>query len=255
MPGRDLPPSKETRAFGDLEDAAVRRLGGTTSQGASSCGQHFEIGQVTVRLPLDRRPLPSLALVLSFVPWIVPAVLLAHAAATRNYFTTFASVLILLAAGLCEFILKPLIHQPRPATTACRYPDGSLKPGMPSGHMLTSQSVAVWLALEAALELDPAHATAAIVALLALSGACGWARWYNGDHTAAQVLVSAALGVVLAFIALAVDRCLFTDQMRQSSGSGFWSQFGHLDNSFPDLDISSPGAAPRAASSAFLGVD
>jgi len=163
------------------------------------CDSKFQVGQVTIRLPLDLRPLPVLALFFSFVPWLVPMVLFFHFAYSRNLYEIYALCLMLFATILSEVILKPVCNQPRPNTTACRYADGRPKLGMPSGHVLNAQTVIVFFVCEVMHGLPTPFPSAwqAVALLLVLMPIFPWARWYNGDHTVNQCLVSMLLGTIL----------------------------------------------------------
>merc|ERR1719324_681478 len=155
-----------------------------------------------------------LSLGLSFFPWGLPVLLVFGAAVARSYVCLLALVVVAAASILNEFMLKPAIGQPRPPTTACRRPDGSLRLGMPSGHMLIVQVAAVVFTFEAAFHLDALQATSVGIALLVCSSSCGWARWYNGDHSASQVIVSFFLGSIFGSAAAAFDRLFIGDAYR-----------------------------------------
>lgn len=176
--------------------------------------QKFAIGQVTIRLPLDLRPLPMLALSLSFVPWILPLFILADATFTLRRCSVISTFMVLVCALLTEVILKPWLKQPRPAPSACRDSEGRLLDGMPSGHVMNSQTLATWYLLQALWVLDKprAHWTAAL--LVSAMPAVPWARWYNGDHTLNQVLVTMVLASVLSLFAFAAWECTAPESWR-----------------------------------------
>lgn len=155
--------------------------------------EHFAVGQVTIRLPLDFRPLPLLALLLSFVPWALPLVILSDALLEQNALSFFILVALVLTSVMNEFVLKPFFEEPRPEASACRDAQGKLLPGMPSGHVLVCQSL---LAFFVVLALREKLAKVALVLVLSMP-AMPWARWYNGDHSCKQVMVSVVLGTVL----------------------------------------------------------
>lgn len=169
----------------------------------------FEIGQVTIRLPLDTSPAPLAALILSFVPWVLPLVVLTDLVCQKRFLSFFALCLMLMVLILSEAVLKPLLKQPRPETTAVRYPDGSVKPGMPSGHVLNTHTLVTFFCFQAPHELDGLLAFLAIIFLLTLSAACAWARVRNGDHSPDQVAVSFALATVIGFVGYVVQRTYF----------------------------------------------
>eukprot|EP00930_Biecheleria_cincta_P075422 TRINITY_DN62595_c0_g1_i1.p1 TRINITY_DN62595_c0_g1~~TRINITY_DN62595_c0_g1_i1.p1 ORF type:complete len:207 (-),score=32.47 TRINITY_DN62595_c0_g1_i1:19-639(-) len=154
---------------------------------------HFAVGQVTIRLPLELRPLPLLAILLGFVPWALPLLLLSDALLERSALSLFALGVLALTSVVNEFVLKPFFDEPRPEASACRDAHGKLLPGMPSGHVLTCQSL---LAFFFILNLREHIAIVALVLVL-LMPAMPWARWYNGDHSCKQVVVSVIVGTVL----------------------------------------------------------
>mmetsp|Transcript_53188 Transcript_53188/g.99750 ORF Transcript_53188/g.99750 Transcript_53188/m.99750 type:complete len:217 (+) Transcript_53188:49-699(+) len=155
--------------------------------------ESFAVGQVTVRLPFDCRPLPLLALLLSFIPWGVPLVLLVDVLLHKRVSSGYALGVVIVASILSEMILKPIIAEPRPPTSACRTEDGKLLPGMPSGHVLTCQCLLTFYTLEA-VRCNMLPVAAVLVPMML---AMPWARWYNGDHTLKQVFVTFILATVL----------------------------------------------------------
>eukprot|EP00747_Dinoflagellata_sp_TGD_P168733 gnl/TRDRNA2_/TRDRNA2_195835_c0_seq1.p1 gnl/TRDRNA2_/TRDRNA2_195835_c0~~gnl/TRDRNA2_/TRDRNA2_195835_c0_seq1.p1 ORF type:complete len:261 (+),score=35.86 gnl/TRDRNA2_/TRDRNA2_195835_c0_seq1:67-783(+) len=163
------------------------------------------VGQVTIRLPIYWHPLNLIALAYGFLPWIIPISLFVHWVITRHFITLYTLVASLVVMVLNEGILKPVLKQPRPPETANRYPDGSVKHGMPSGHVLNATTIMVYLLCEVAVRgagyepMDQDHGILTIewlVAILLLMGPVPWARWYNLDHTLNQCLVSLVLGTI-----------------------------------------------------------
>jgi len=172
----------------------------------------FAIGQVSIRLPLDWRPLPMLALVLSFVPWMFPFFLITVVAFTKYWFWCMCAFgIILTSLVISEVTLKPLIAQPRPSTSACRHPDGSMGNGMPSGHVLMWQSVSMWFLIESVTTFSGDVEVFAVVPNVVLMLAIPWSRVYHGDHTWVQVFVSFVAGTAIGVAAFFV--CMtFPDQ-------------------------------------------
>jgi len=165
----------------------------------------FAIGQVSIRLPLDWRPLPMLALVLSFVPWMLPLFFITVIAFTKYWFWgTYAFGIILTSLVISEVTLKPLIGQPRPSTSACRHHDGSMGNGMPSGHVLMWQSVSIWFLIESVTTFSGVVEVFAVVLNVVLMLAIPWSRVYHGDHTWVQVFVSFVLGTAIGVAAFFV---------------------------------------------------
>ncbi|CAK9097840.1 unnamed protein product [Durusdinium trenchii] len=169
--------------------------------------ESFAVGQVTIRLPLDLNPLSLMALVLSFLPWAVPILLLADGILSRRISSGFALGAIILTSLVSELILKPLIAEPRPPTSACRTEDGKLLPGMPSGHVMICQSMLTFYALEAMRH----HLLVAALILILCMPLMPWARWYNGDHTLKQVAVTFVVAAVVGLLDFLIFLALFDD--------------------------------------------
>mmetsp|Transcript_1253 Transcript_1253/g.2852 ORF Transcript_1253/g.2852 Transcript_1253/m.2852 type:complete len:222 (-) Transcript_1253:111-776(-) len=167
----------------------------------------FAVGQVTVRLPLDCRPLPLLALLLSFLPWGLPLLLLVDALLQKRVSSAFILAAVIITSLLSEFILKPLISEPRPSTSACRTDDGKLLPGMPSGHVMICQCLLTFYMLEAVRY----HMLSAVIVSLLLMPAMPWARWYNGDHSAKQVALTFIMATVIGLIDYVAFLLFFVD--------------------------------------------
>lgn len=186
----------------------------------------FAILQVTVR-PHDQRPLSILALSLSFIPWVVPLILLIDIFATQRFYSVYAIIIAVLCAVVNEGILKRIFNQPRPETSEVRYEDRTLTPGMPSGHVLNSQTLTVWAILEVVASFSGAGDACCLVVLGALMVGVPWSRWYIGDHTWNQVLVALVLGTVFGVTAFVVDMEYLQDYHRPAStgpgqpGGGF----------------------------------
>ncbi|CAE8599914.1 unnamed protein product [Polarella glacialis] len=177
----------------------------------------FAVGQVTIRLPLDYRPLPMLALLLSFVPWSLPFLFIADLAFSGRFSSGYALSMMLLASFLSECLLKPLMNEPRPVTSACRTEDGKLLPGMPSGHVLNCQTLLVFFTGQACEQLPASELV--VVLLVLLMPVMPWARWYNGDHSFKQVTVTAALATVLGLVEFAAYMFLLPESFREASNA------------------------------------
>merc|ERR1712224_414636 len=109
--------------------------------------------------------------------------------------------------GICVFIseicLKPVFKQPRPVESANRYPDGSPKYGMPSGHCLCVCAIMSWLLGEMVSDFDEIDQRylCGVVLLLA---PVPWSRWHNMDHTLSQCIVGSLLGLCVGLLAFAI---------------------------------------------------
>lgn len=195
-------------------DYELKRYGGKYDK-------KIAVGQVTIRLPLDPNPLNLLALLYGFLPWIIPIAFGVHAIVTRHFMSIYAICIYGFITPLNEAILKPLLHQPRPQETANKYPDGRIKPGMPSGHVYNATGLMVWATLEVALS-GPGYSTPEatrlteewLAAIFFLMGPVPWARWYNRDHTAAQCVVSLILGTITGGFAYTLRLLYFEDHWK-----------------------------------------
>lgn len=179
--------------------------------------QKMNIGSVTVRWPLKLEVLPLLALFFSFLPWLAPAFMVLFVGYTHTLACMVVLGLMVVSTGVAEFCLKPLLNEPRPATSAVRYDDGRLKPGMPSAHVLNSQSVTSWLILEAIYSLPSAWSALTLPAAILVMLAVPWARWYNGDHTLKQCLASVFLGTALGALTFALHMCYYPEVWAQAT--------------------------------------
>lgn len=171
------------------------------------------VWQVTIRKPLDYNPLNLIALSYGFLPFVVPALFILEVIYSLainhriHLFSTWGLLIIIFCFILNEFILKPILKQPRPAKTANKYPDGRIKPGMPSGHVYNASALMVWLLCEVVHDgpgFDNDHISVTVRYLLyviLLMGPVPWARVYNYDHTIAQCTVSFVLGLITGIAA------------------------------------------------------
>mmetsp|Transcript_99004 Transcript_99004/g.288715 ORF Transcript_99004/g.288715 Transcript_99004/m.288715 type:complete len:255 (+) Transcript_99004:48-812(+) len=216
-------------------EAAYGQYDPELAQHGGECDKKFAFGQVTVRLPLDWRPLPLLALALSFLPWLIPAALVADIVCTRRLSSIALLALLVTCSAVTELLLKPLVQQARPSTTACRDSEGRVLPGMPSGHVVTSQVLGVWYSLQACWELPPEDAAWIVPLLIAFMATVPWARWYNGDHTLMQVLVAAVFGTFCGAGAYAAYHCCAPSAWIHQSGGGLPDKNASLTEIAPSL--------------------
>mmetsp|Transcript_7712 Transcript_7712/g.16949 ORF Transcript_7712/g.16949 Transcript_7712/m.16949 type:complete len:207 (+) Transcript_7712:154-774(+) len=172
----------------------------------------FEIGQVTIRRPLDCRLVPMSALAISFVPWLAPFAAVAFACfGQKPFLGVYALILSGTCAILSEIVMKPIIGEPRPATSAVRTSDGRLKNGMPSGHVLNWQALSTWVLLELFVHISFGLATGLSVILAIMMALVPWARVQNGDHTLQQVSVGAGTGTAVGLLAFGVRLYFFVE--------------------------------------------
>merc|ERR1712137_298007 len=121
-------------------------------------------------------------------------------------------------AVLNELVCKPFFRDPRPPQSANRKSDGSMKYGMPSGHVLNAFAVTIWVILEIltqAPSMESIFKVKLLMFFLAIALPVPWARWYNLDHTWQQCLVGLILASVFGFVAYAT---------RLNCFPGFWVQ-------------------------------
>jgi len=192
----------------------------------------FAVGQVTVRLPLDTRPLALLALLFGFVPWVLPIALFADLVISHRVSTVVIVTVLLVGTCVNELVLKPCINEPRPPMTANRGADDRPMPGMPSGHVFNSQTLAVWYLQLVVFEagLPPAETTCLAVLLVAAMPLVPWARWYNGDHSAKQVIVTAGASTVFAILVFVLYVVLAPESLHDAArGSQQLSMLGQPD--------------------------
>jgi hypothetical protein len=192
------------------------------------------VWQVTIRQPLDTRPLSLIALGYGFLPFLVPALFVVQIVASciRHHHIHLFPVYALLICVFCfilnEFILKPILKQPRPIKTANKYPDGTIKPGMPSGHVYNASALMVWLLCEilgSGPGYDKEHLPQLLeylTVVLVLMAPVPWARVYNFDHTVNQCLVSSCLGLATGVSAFFVRSYLLGDWCEPWADNG-WS--------------------------------
>jgi len=162
----------------------------------------FAFWQVTIRLPLDMNGLNELAILYGYLPFLIPGGLGIAFLITWHFLYLYGVLISIVLVCINEAVLKKLCDQPRPDRTAHRDKDGKPKHGMPSGHVLNSTSIMVWSLLEVYLrgptQHNEEHVALTGIWLAAIFLAMfpvPWARWYNGDHSAAQCSVSLVLGL------------------------------------------------------------
>jgi hypothetical protein len=209
----------ETSSTADVEMASTVGAGSTVDQ--KERDPHFDpelkkyggrfdrkvaIGQVTFRFPLEFDPLNLIALLYGFLPWAVPITFGLSAAITRHFVLLYGLIVSVVTSLVNEVGLKPFFNDPRPLESANRHADGSMKPGMPSGHVLNATTIMVWAALEVALsgpgfDDHPRLTEGWLIFILLLMGPVPWARWYNSDHTIKQCIVAGVLGILVGALA------------------------------------------------------
>eukprot|EP01065_Artemidia_motanka_P009540 TRINITY_DN14893_c0_g1_i2.p1 TRINITY_DN14893_c0_g1~~TRINITY_DN14893_c0_g1_i2.p1 ORF type:complete len:255 (+),score=1.81 TRINITY_DN14893_c0_g1_i2:51-767(+) len=157
--------------------------------------RQFEVGQVTLRFPM--KLVSAVAVAYGFMPFLLVAYFAVELFFRRRVLFLCALLLCVCVSGINELCVKPLFLEPRPRQASC------LKPGFPSGHTITAYALLTWFWYELAccgvgsqqfLQLE-------LVVAAVLTLPTPWARWYNLDHTAKQVVVSMGIGVVLGVAA------------------------------------------------------
>jgi len=133
---------------------------------------------------------------------VLPIALVADLVITHRVSTVVIVTVLLVGACVIKLVLKPCINEPRPGMTANREADDRPMPGMPSGHVFNSQTLAVWYLQQVVFEasLPPAETTCLAALLVTTMPLVPWARWYNGDHSAKQVIVTAGASTVFAIL-------------------------------------------------------
>ena len=172
-------------------DPELAECGGSYTHKMSLC-------DVTLRWPI-RNPVLFLATGFGFTYLINLALLLAcwaSGAWIGAYGLAVATVLVFVGS-----LIKRCIHSPRPDRTAARANGAPKNNGMPSGHSLNTVTLLVWQLLELHENSGDVRLALLHVALLL---PVPWSRWYNGDHTAQQVVVSSAAAVLLGVAAFYV---------------------------------------------------
>ncbi len=154
--------------------------------------------QVTLRFP-DYNPINWIAVLYGFVPFPIHVSFLVMAVLSHKFVWFYGTALTAFVFILTEFLLKPYFNEPRPMETANKYPDGRIKPGMPSGHCTNGFCLATWILLEVVFqETIPWNFFWAVVAAM---GPVPWARWHNRDHTGKQCILSTIFGILLGTFA------------------------------------------------------
>mmetsp|Transcript_46478 Transcript_46478/g.99523 ORF Transcript_46478/g.99523 Transcript_46478/m.99523 type:complete len:282 (+) Transcript_46478:35-880(+) len=176
--------------------------------------QHkWGVGQVSIRLPFAD-PITIVAVIYGYLPYVIPIWWGVWALYSYlwngmvRFFPTFGVCIAVFFAIINECITKPLVHMvipealsQRPAEAVCRHP------GMPSGHVLNSWTIMIWMLLEAIFDkyIYPEW----LVAIILCMGPVPWSRVHNRDHTVLQVTVSCIISVFLGAAAYAVRHTFF----------------------------------------------
>lgn len=150
-----------------------------------------------VSIPSDWNWVTALALLASFIPHLFFLVALVLSSVIASRLAVCALILLLLASGFNEAILKELIQEPRPAASAVQ------SYGMPSSHCVGTTLVGTWF-LGVETFHFPAHLSLTIAPFLSVCAillpfVVAWGRWHLEDHTSRQCYVGLAIGTILGF--------------------------------------------------------
>lgn len=150
--------------------------------------------QVTFRLP-ETSKVNLIAVCYGFLPFVVSGTFFISALLTHRFVFIYGTLLGIANLIITEAIFKPLFHDPRPHRTANRKPDGTLMPGLPSGHCTNVFSMLFWCLWEVSFhdELNIEW----LVLVLIFMAPVPWARFHNGDHTFFQCWSSSILGACI----------------------------------------------------------
>lgn len=174
------------------------------------------VGQVSIRLPLADN-LTIVALFYGFIPYIIPiwwAIWVSTSWAMNGhprFFPAFGLCVALGCAIVNELITKQFCRLVLPESLTDRPPEAVCRhPGMPSGHVLNGWILMVWCLVEAAtaklVQIEW------LIIIVACMGPVPWARWYNKDHTLAQVTVSMVLSIFFGVAAAWVRKTHYPNQ-------------------------------------------
>jgi hypothetical protein len=156
--------------------------------------------QVTIPGDAATSRVTMAAVALSFVPWMLFFGAMGAALFSPSFQSVSHALFLCGSVHLNEKFVKPRVVQPRPSTSLLK------TSGMPSTHTLLAYGSAAVLtryALFAALiPMVPLYLLPAVwAAYLPVA----WARVHVGDHTVPQVVIGAAIGLVLAQLHGAVE--------------------------------------------------
>lgn len=171
----------------------------------------FAIGQVTIRLP-EYNVINWIALVYGFLPFIIPGMLFIEGFVYNRFMGRFGFAMALICVIINELVFKPIIRDPRPKESANKYKDGTMKPGMPSGHVLNAGTLFVWSFLELLYSTDVKDERTRLHWFILVSVVMvpvPWARWHNRDHSLAQCGVSLILGTIAGVVGTYIRRTYF----------------------------------------------
>lgn len=170
--------------------------------------------QVTIRCPTTD-PLLIVAMVYGFVPFLPVMWLAMFYRETGGFLGLYGLLLSGILVVVNEGFLKPHFDDPRPWESANKTAEGKPKPGMPSGHVLNSVTLLVWLVCEIELGCSKNHSVLLwIFGVLCLMAPVPWARYYNKDHTFKQCCYTSFAAMLVGLIAFLVRVQFFNDDTR-----------------------------------------
>lgn len=249
---RDTPKYGEVAQVpgGEEKDMELKENGGPYTS-------KMAIGQVTIRLPLSGHPLNIIALLYGFLPWIVPITLVVYFVYTWHFIYLFGPLMSCVLAIINEGILKKVFNEPRPKESANKHKDGSMKPGMPSGHVLNATSIMVWALLEVYYKGPGLHKHQTLtmdwlVVILFVHLPVPWARWYNSDHSAKQCAVSGVLGLIVGALGFYLRVHYFGHAWKPWEAGSMPHSHQHIVSFWTPPWIATPAAPAEAAKKLLL---
>lgn len=145
---------------------------------------------VTVRRPVTK--VSSAALAYSYFPFALFLGFGFWFVCFSQMFPFLAAVIMAFSALVSEYILKRIVKQPRPLSSAVR------SYGMPSSHCTVAYCLLVWILFEA---FSSTIATIPTLAVCSVSAAAlapvPWARYYLDDHSMDQCVAGSCVGALL----------------------------------------------------------
>lgn len=146
---------------------------------------------VTFRHPFTWKN--SLALTYSHIPVTLVPIFAIWSFILHCSFPIFAMCLMCLAVTVSEGLLKGILKQPRPPSSAVQ------SYGMPSTHSLTAFCLLFWACLEAATAVNLSYRASIAIWLVSfvVLGPIPWARFHLEDHTADQCVAGSCAGALM----------------------------------------------------------